>query len=352
MLLLASILAAASPTTGAVCSASSTGADMVKGKDLTGQTHVLTGGDSGIGFETALALASVNASVIILSYDAKGCGAAAAANITALTRNPKVRSVQADLADLKSVRAGAASVIAAVDMINVLICDAGIAVDPRALPPTTVDGYDQTFQVNFLGHFLLVELLLPKIRAAEGRVIHVSSEAQFDACAWANRPDSCVELGNIEASAKITPANGTNPLGVPTSNYGFTKYLQVFHAAELARREHQQGPPMGAVLAFSLHPGFVLTPMTRSTIPPAVAKQWCVGEPQPCPLNAAEGAATPAYIAAADYDAVMPTNGGFYEFCSPAPSVRDIMLNHTGSVGTLAYQAALYDKFNKWVSAA
>lgn len=108
MLLLASILAAASPTTGAVCSASSTGADMVKGKDLTGQTHVLTGGDSGIGFETALALASVNASVIILSYDAKGCGAAAAANITALTRNPKVRSVQADLADLKSVRAGAA----------------------------------------------------------------------------------------------------------------------------------------------------------------------------------------------------------------------------------------------------
>ena len=56
------------------------------------ETHVLTGGDSGIGFETALALASINASVIILSYDAKGSGAAAVANITALTHNPKARS--------------------------------------------------------------------------------------------------------------------------------------------------------------------------------------------------------------------------------------------------------------------
>jgi len=60
---------------------------------------VLTGGDSGIGlFETALALASINASVIILSHDAKGSGAAAVANITALTPNPKARSHSTSIA--------------------------------------------------------------------------------------------------------------------------------------------------------------------------------------------------------------------------------------------------------------
>lgn len=338
------------------CTANTTAADIVHGKSLKGQTVVITGGDSGIGFETALALASIDAVVYIMSYDANITGAAAAANITTATGNSDVYAIQADLSELSSVRAAAAELRKRAGVIDILICDAGIAVNPNSLPSVTADGWDRTFEVNYVGHTLLVELLLPQLRAASqgGRVIEVSSDASFDPCDWANRPSDCFALGSVEASGRKTPADGTNPEGVPASNYGLTKFLQVFHAAELAKREHKRanasGPGVNAVLAFSLHPGFVLTPMTRSSIPPAVVKEWCKGSPRPCPMGAAAGAATPTFLAVADRDGIAANNGLFFTWCGPATSVKDTMVKASGASAVETYQSLMYDLALSWVN--
>ena len=102
----AAVIATAAPAAAAAggCTANTTAAEVIRGRDLTDRTVAITGGDSGIGFETALALASVNATVVILSYDPVGRGAAAAANITAATGNRKVEVVALDLSSLVSWR--------------------------------------------------------------------------------------------------------------------------------------------------------------------------------------------------------------------------------------------------------
>lgn len=294
-------------------------------------------------------MAEVNATLVILSYDAAGNGAAAAANITAATGNRAVSVVQLDLSTFGSVRAGAAVVLGKLTRIDVLICDAGIIAPPRGLPPATQDGFDRVVEVNFVGHVLLIDLLLPLLRYTAGRVIHVSSSASFYPCAWGNLPGAwsleCVGLGRLDGDARSTPT-GTNQFNVTASNYALTKFMQVFHANELAIREHEYGPPAGHVLAFSLHPGLVATPMIDD-VPPAVIAKWCAGT-RPCPVTAAEGGATVAYLATAEYGVLADYSGQFFELCAPAHSVRDVKANATGAAATAEYQRLLFDLAQNW----
>lgn len=81
----------------------------------------------------------------------------------------------------------------------------------------------------------------------------MASEASFDPCTWGNRPANCTSVEQLRNDATTSPT-GTNAMGVNASNYGLTKYLQVFHAAELARREYQYGPPAGHVSVYSVRP--------------------------------------------------------------------------------------------------
>merc|ERR1712087_419106 len=131
------------------------------------------------------------------------------------------------------------------------------------------DGFERTFQVNFLSHVLLVARLLPALQRSGGRVVSVSSFASFSACEWAGVPNNCTDLADLPASARRSSFAGTNPVApeMNTSNYGLTKYLQVFHAAELARRQD-------GVKAYSLHPGLVKSGMTDK-FPQATIEQWC-----------------------------------------------------------------------------
>jgi len=96
-----------------------------------------------------------------------------------------------------------------------------------------------------------------------GRIINMASEASFDPCTWGNRPANCTSVEQLRNDATTSPT-GTNAMGVNASNYGLTKYLQVFHAAELARREYQYGPPAGHVSVYSVRP----PSRTRSHIVP------------------------------------------------------------------------------------
>lgn len=327
-----------------VCSGNTTAAEVVAGINLSGQMHVLTGGDSGIGYQTALALASANATLIIASHDPTGAGANAATAITAATGNDKITIVGVDLSSLESVGVCAATISDTLigQGIDVLICDAGIdhptSDEPYAL---TQDGFDETMQVNLIGHAKLIDLLLPLVRARSGRVIHVSSAASYSACAWGNYDSSCTELANIASEVKNSPT-GNNTFSLPASNYALSKYSQVFHAAELAKRE-------SSIMAFSLHPGLVDTPLYES-LPPDTLDKLCKNHlpGAPCPLTAAEGAATSTYLASAPADDIRAHDGAFYYICLPVPSVRTLYATLNGIIPAAQYQADLFDMIAGW----
>ncbi len=116
----------------------------------------------------------------------------------------------------------------------------------------------------------------------------------------------------------------------------------MFHAAELAVRE-------ASILAFSLHPGLVDTPLSRSLNPETLAKFCSRERPgKPCPLSAAEGAATSTFLASAQDIEVRRRNGAFNYVCEPVPSVRTLYETLHGEEATAQYQANLYDMILGW----
>jgi NAD(P)-dependent dehydrogenase (short-subunit alcohol dehydrogenase family) len=319
------------------CTDETTALDVLEGKDLSGQTHVITGGDSGIGYATALALASKNATVLLGCRDVEGKGRKAVETIINSTGNSRITVEKLDLASFDLVRAFAATVAQKVPHIHTLLCNAGIDHSP-ASHPMSGDGFDMTFQVNFLGHFLLVEKLMPLLRRSQSRIVHVSSAASFSACSWGGMDATCTDVTELQKNA-VKTFHGTNVMHTNSSNYGLTKFLQVFHAAELARREP-------AITAVSLHPGIVKSGMTDA-LPRTTIWAWCFGHWLHCPLTADEGAATPAYVATTS-DAL--PNGAYFDLCKPVSSVRSKMVQKVGEDATVAYQEQVFEMAQKWTS--
>ena len=143
------------------------------------QVVVMTGGDSGLGYTTAEALAQAGSTLVIGSLRTAD-GNAAAAAIKAATKSSKVEILPLDLSSLASVRAFAASVAKAHPHVNVLINCAGIVQNITGLPALTVDGFERVFQVNYLGHHLLSELLLPALRPVAGRVLNPPRDSRAE----------------------------------------------------------------------------------------------------------------------------------------------------------------------------
>eukprot|EP00039_Didymoeca_costata_P009657 m.128390 g.128390 ORF g.128390 m.128390 type:complete len:314 (-) comp14559_c0_seq28:412-1353(-) len=244
---------------GTKCTANTTAMDIVKGMNLANKVYVITGGDSGLGYANAMALASVQARIIILSYDVDGSGAAAAANITNATGNTDISLVQIDLSNFTSVKLAAENVLLLATKIDVVICDAGLGSYPRSLSLVTKDGFDRIWQVNLLGHVLLNQLLLPAVRKSSGRFIMVASDSSMYACAWGNLPNNCTDIENIASHIHEPPPgapDAINSLGVNASDYGLSKFAEIFWTSDFARRQANS-----SVIAVSLHPGFVWTPM-------------------------------------------------------------------------------------------
>lgn len=317
---------------GMTCTDKTTAADVLHGIDLSGQVYVITGGDSGIGYATALSLAANNATILLGVRDTTGKGRAAADNITRLTGNARVSVEHLDLASFDLVRQFADTVAHKVPKVHTLLCNAGIDHSPSS-HPLTEDGFDMTFQVNFLGHFLLIDLLLPKLRESRGRIVHVSSGASFSACTWGDMPSTCTDADEILKDAKRA-FHGNNSAGSLSSNYALSKWLQVFHAAELARTETN-------ITAFSLHPGLVKSAMTDA-LPPSTIKNWCRGDFTNCPLTPAEGAATSAYLSTASIDDVSSSDGAYFDHCKSTTSVRSVMVLSHGEKAVIAYQEQIY----------
>merc|ERR1712187_896669 len=113
--------------------------------------------------------------------------------------------------------------------------------------------------------------------------------------------------------------------------------MQVFHAAELARRET-------VVRAYSLMPGLVESGMTNSW-----ASKLCAGRPN-CPMSQEEGAATTVYVATASEEKLEDFDGKYFRHCRPVQSVRAKMMSSVGEAATLKYQRELYDLCLEWSS--
>ncbi|HAM01630.1 MAG TPA: short-chain dehydrogenase [Acidimicrobiaceae bacterium] len=140
--------------------------------ELDGRVAVVTGANSGIGKETALGLARAGATVVLACRDTERAGTAAD-EIRAAAGTEDVHVVALDLADLDSVVACAVEIAERFDRLAVLVNNAGGIWSTRQL---TAQGFEQTFGVNHLGHFLLSRMLLPRLVAgAPSRVVNVTS---------------------------------------------------------------------------------------------------------------------------------------------------------------------------------
>lgn len=212
--------------------------DVLEGVDLSGRTVLITGATTGIGKETARAMAAAGASVIITARsDEKG--EAAVAELTAAVPGADVSYEVLELASLESVRAFTDRFTSAHDRLDVLIGNAGIMFAPEG---RTEDGFELHFGTNHVGHFVLVGRLIPLLVAsAPSRVVllssggHRSSDIRWDDTAFEQGP-----FNKMEA-------------------YGQSKTANVLHAVELDRRL----APLG-VHAYSVHPGMVRTDLGRT----------------------------------------------------------------------------------------
>jgi NAD(P)-dependent dehydrogenase (short-subunit alcohol dehydrogenase family) len=140
--------------------------------DQTGRTAVITGANTGLGYETAGALAAKGAHVVLAVRNLEK-GKAAADLITRATPGASVALQELDLSSLESIRSAADELRSKYDSIDLLINNAGVMMTPKS---TTKDGFELQFGTNHLGHFAFTNLLLDRVLAAPGsRIVTVSS---------------------------------------------------------------------------------------------------------------------------------------------------------------------------------
>lgn len=159
-------------------------------KDLNGKTYLVTGANSGTGFEAAKILASKGAAVIMLNRNEAKSNKAINDIKADIGAEAKLSFIKMDLSDLSVVRSAAEKVINKVSKIDALICNAAIAQVPTQ--KMTVDGFESHLGVNHYGHFLLCGLLFDLIEKSNGRIVVVASEGykmglktiQFDDINW------------------------------------------------------------------------------------------------------------------------------------------------------------------------
>jgi NAD(P)-dependent dehydrogenase (short-subunit alcohol dehydrogenase family) len=208
--------------------------------DMTGKTVVVTGGNSGIGLETAVELGRMGARVIITARS-QSRGEAAVATIAQRILGPgaiqggSVELSVFDLGDLASVRRGTADLLSRCPRLDVLVNNAGLVLTERS---QTVDGYESTFAINHLGPFLLTTMLVPRLlESAPARIVNVSSTAH-------NTARRGMSFDDLQSK------HGYSGMRV----YGESKLANILFALELTRRYESQG-----LTANSLHPGTVRT---------------------------------------------------------------------------------------------
>lgn len=209
-------------------------------KDLTGRTYIITGANSGVGLATAEQLATQGAKIV-----------AACRNVEAAREvfdgNGNVEVAALDLNSLSSVRTFAEKFLAKHERLDGLVNNAGVMHCPEG---RTEDGFETQFGVNYLGHFLLTELLLDRLKASTpSRVVCVSSVLHVG---------SAKETGEIDFDDLDFDKRGYDK----ERAYTQSKLANVLHALDLSQRLAGSG-----VTAYSVHPGWVRSNLAKHVMP-------------------------------------------------------------------------------------
>lgn len=215
--------------------------EVLEGIDLTGKLALVTGGTSGIGEETARALASKGARVVITARDAVK-GEEVAKRIRESTGNPNVEVEELELASLASIRSFGERFLKRHDSLQILVNNAGVMACPFG---KTQDGFETQFGTNHIGHFLTTCLIAPAlIKGAPSRVVCVSS------------------LGHHISPVVFDDIHFEKRPYEKWMSYGQSKTANVLLAVELERRLGSRG-----VHAVAIHPGAIMTKLGRHMVP-------------------------------------------------------------------------------------
>ena len=272
--------------------ADSTAAEVLDGVDLTGRRAIVTGGASGIGVETARALAGAGAEVTLAVRD-RQAGERTAEDIIATTDNKRVLVAGLDLADRTSVAAFTATWAGP---LHILVNNAGVMAAPEA---RTREGWELQFATNHLGHFALTTGLYEALVAAGGaRVVSVSSSAHLR---------SPVVFDDIHFRERPYEA---------WSAYGQSKTANVLFAVEAAKRWAADG-----IMVNALMPGGIRTNLQRYVTDAELERLRAEsGGGAPRWKTPEQGAATSVLAAASPL--LAGVSGRYFEDCDEAEPNR------------------------------
>jgi NAD(P)-dependent dehydrogenase (short-subunit alcohol dehydrogenase family) len=263
--------------------AKSTAEEVTAGLDLNGMTALVTGCNSGIGFETMRVLAGRGVHVIGAARTQEKAEEACS------SVDGRTTPLVIELTEFDTIVIAAEKVKAMVNAIDMLILNAGI----MALPELQqVNGIEQQFVVNHLGHFVLARHLKDSVIAArQGRVVVVSSSAHV----WA--PEEGIQFDNLSGEVEYDPFKA----------YGQSKLANGLFSRELARRLADT-----RATSNSLHPGVIRTNLTRYI--PGRDDEDAV--PNPRMKSIPQGAATSCYVGA--HPDLRGVSGYYFSDCNPA----------------------------------
>lgn len=209
--------------------------------DQTGKVFLITGANSGLGYECSRILARKGAT-IVMAVRTPSKGEAARLSILKETPDAQIDVMQADMASLSSIRAFADAFKAAYDRLDVLCNNAGVMAIPRQ---ETEDGFEMQLGVNHLGHFALTGLLMDVLAATPGARIH-----------------------NVTSSANWTGSIQFDDLMLKEdygrwASYGQSKLANIFFTFELQKRLDAAGQN---IIANTSHPGLVMTNLQANSV--------------------------------------------------------------------------------------
>jgi NAD(P)-dependent dehydrogenase (short-subunit alcohol dehydrogenase family) len=267
----------------------STAEEVTAGLDLAGKTALVTGCNSGIGYETMRVLALRGAHVIGSGRTAEKAESACA------SVEGRATPVVIELSDFASIVTAAEQVKTWLqdsgESLDMLICNAGV-MEIQELEQ--VNGIEKQFVVNHLGHFILVNRLLEQVIAApQGRIVNVSSGSSIR-----QAPEEGIEFDNLSGERDYDPGRA----------YGQSKLANVLFTLELARRLKDTNATANA-----LRPGVIPTNLGRHL---PYWQVWVLENlGKPFTKTIAQGAATTCYVAT--YPALSTTSGYFFNHCNP-----------------------------------
>ncbi|MGB3739573.1 MAG: SDR family NAD(P)-dependent oxidoreductase [Pontixanthobacter sp.] len=222
--------------------ATTTADEVLEDIDLSGRLAFITGGNSGLGRETARAMAAKGAHVVISGRNRGKLDDAAAAIRDEAGDRATIDTIVGDLSSLDSIRACAKEAAERFDRIDLLINNAGVMATPFG---TTEDGFETQFGTNHLGHFLLTNLLMPLVRQAadwgtDPRIVNLSSRGHHLDRVHLNDPDF------------------TNREYDKWDAYGQSKTANILFTVALEKRLADDG-----IHALAVHPGGIMTNLSR-----------------------------------------------------------------------------------------